>query len=553
MRARVETRTRGTTTLSNGCFSPTYPHICTFPYERASPYAPKTMPNGSPRTFSTSLPKPPPSGTKPIDPNGALSTTGHDEANLTGLPVTRNHRQDDRSEIERTWTALGRGGEEREFYRLIKSKSGRALPGPTADRVLNALSCLTARQGRVMQTSYSELASLAGLTRSGRSYDLIYRALDRLQDVMIETNSIWLHDREQYVREAKLYLIGAQAEVPEPGGEVEIRVAWTEEFYGMIQSWAKPIDIQSVNDLSTPIARRLYRLSELAFFHEGRFLEDLHILAHVQLGLSEHRTAPSRIKQSLKGSVKSLHENGLARVEYVSDDRLQSGNGIYVSPGPKMYDLNMEIDDPRYWAAQIAIRGVQNKRDNPVRRCRSLVERNPMPFVKKCVKGYDVRRRGEQDLTAAEGPGWLHSALKRDFKFDPYDPGDNEPHVRGGARGTPAHRTKEGALPANDYDPEPALQPDAASFCIRVHDHIYMQGDVDRAALERRADEMMDSEGGHHQWLPGGTEGQAREAVERRFLVAAYLEKHGVEALPEEVRQSAPDDLSQLGLSFSGE
>lgn len=409
-----------------------------------------------------------------------------------------------------------------------------------------------------MQTTYPELARLSGLSQNGKNYRQIYDAIDRLMDLMIETNSVWVEEKGTYVREATLYMIGAQSylgppfdnakevHLPKPGEidkDDEVRVAWTPEFYDLMQYWSKPVNVENLNKLSKPIARRLYRLADIGFFQQGHFLEDLYILGQVQLGLSDSRTSASKIKQSLRRSVESLEDKGLAKIMYVSDDSLRSGEGILVRPGPKTFDLEMDMKDPRYWATQLAIRGVQNRADDPVQQCRTLVDERPLPFVKECIRGYDIRRQGDRDMNTVEGPGWLYDALTEKFEFDPHSPSPNEPHISPAGSGEAVEQT----TPVSTlFEPGKKNSPE---FERRIHDYIYMDNDIKVGEIKDRAREIMSEDlgGGMGAWLARREETtEAQEVMEEPYIVAAYLEEYGFQSLPEHIRAVAPQDLSYL-------
>jgi len=274
-----------------------------------------------------------------------------DEVNLATVPFIRPAKSDRSSPVHIEWTAEGRDGETHDFFQTIYPGTGMKLPGPTAGRVILALlsaSKTSIVEDPLVETNYDEIGRLVRLQKSGTRNETIRTAIKRLQGLTVETNSFWTADLNTYTEESTIELFSGH-HLSRRVNETNIQVRWTEENISLMRAWSKPLNINYILNLYSLLARRLLQVSQMGIYQEGCLVEDLRILCHGYLGVSQSRKYPSELKRSLKGPIESLKRRQLVHVKVEEDDSMPSGHVVIARPEQQLLEIYEGVTDLQYW------------------------------------------------------------------------------------------------------------------------------------------------------------------------------------------------------------
>lgn len=214
-----------------------------------------------------------------------LVALGKDEMNLAEFPfavlskcaspekktieVVQEGRDENGRPVRQEWIATG------------SDKFG--LPVAADDEVYVALMKLLRDnhfRERTVRFTVAQLLRIMRSTTSKRDYERVAAALDRLTGVTLRSrNAFWDHARRRYVTEGfhlldsyRLATGGAVRELSE--------VTFSEFLFGSIQAgYVKNLDVEFYFSLSTPLARRFYRLLDKHRYRSHVYEVELHRLA----------------------------------------------------------------------------------------------------------------------------------------------------------------------------------------------------------------------------------------------------------------------------------
>ena len=330
------------------------------------------------RTLSKTLPSPGENTTWPQDAGVKLGKIARSEANLPTMPFIRPNNSTQDGPIEFEWTAIGRDEKPHDFYQTFTPGKNLSLPGPTADRVMRALLSMSPvstppnNSDLEIQTSLKRLTEICQLRKGGHTYDRIRRAIARLQGVTIETNAFWDYDDQRYMGDTTTELFSYH-HLYQKGPKAMVRAKWTPTIINLLNAWSKPVDLNHFFDLGTCLARKLYQISALGIYQHGEMVEDLKLLCHGQLGIDQNREHVSELKRSLSGPMEALRGENLIDITIEKDEEspsIKSDWLVRARPMERMLEVCEEIDDPQYWAFQLAGRGMMVSQDDSLDRCR---------------------------------------------------------------------------------------------------------------------------------------------------------------------------------------
>mgnify|MGYP006426530151 CR=1 FL=1 len=375
----------------------------------------------SERTFSTSLPNMGRSLSWAKQPDIYPGEIARSEVNLLSLPFTRPSPPAPGADVSYQWTAEDRKGNQRDFYRKFSPGEDMKLPGPTADRVMMALMSVPPTEkenGRFeVETCVGELAGLCGLGHGGSDNRRIRKALRRLKGLTITTNAFWHAGKEEYFGTSNLELFSSLRFTETGTSKKIIKVQWSSGIAEVMGTWTKPTALKPVLDIGSCIARKLYRTGALGIYQEGELVEDLEILAYGYLGMKKQDYA-SELKHALAAPAETLQKKELASVaveKAEEDPAFGSGWRVRVRPMSKMHQTRSGIQDPQYWACQLARRDVMDLKENPLKKCRELVDENGVDRVRSVLKEYDERTDGGGSSSdPVRHPGWIVDRLRHD-------------------------------------------------------------------------------------------------------------------------------------------
>lgn len=297
------------------------------------------------------------------------------ESNLPSTSFIRPRDSDKDEPVTFTWTAVGRDGRSHDFFQTFTPGRNLKLPGPTAGRVMRALLSMhpdESNQDFEIRTSIKRLVEICNLKSGGETHDRIRQAFRRLQGVTIKTNAFWDYESQEYM-DASCIELFAHHHFSTKGSKKMVRVQWTPTVMDLLSTWTKPVDLDHLFQLDTCLARKLYQVSALNIYQQGEMVEDLRLLCHGQLGISQDRKRPSELKCSLRGPIEALREKNLIEITIEKDPEspsIKSDWLVRARPMKRMLEPNENIDDPQYWAFQLAGRGMTDSEDDLLDECR---------------------------------------------------------------------------------------------------------------------------------------------------------------------------------------
>lgn len=373
------------------------------------------------RTFSKTLPSQNPSSAHQSEVE--TGKFAQDEANLTTMPFVRPNPNNREGPVEFEWTAVGRDGQSHDFFQVFKPGRNASLPGPTAGRIMRALLSISSTplsQNRRVKTRLDQLAGVCRLSKSGGTYERIRRAFARLQGLTIESNAFWDYANQKYTGARRIELFSSH-HFDTSSSKTVVEFRWTPAVADLVTTWARPLNLNHLFQLDSCIARKLYQVSSLGVYQEGEMVEDLKLLCHGHLGISQDRKYPSELKRSLKKPVTELREKNLIDLTIQEDTgspSIKSGWLVRAQPMEGMQEVCEEIEDPQYWACHLAGRGMMDLKDAPLAECRKWVDKKGVHRVREVIGEYDERCSGESAKTPIRHAGWIHDVLKRDIDLE---------------------------------------------------------------------------------------------------------------------------------------
>jgi plasmid replication initiation protein len=239
----------------------------------------------------------------------------------TGIHTYENElRTKDGNVLHQVWT--------------VRAAHGRGLPGRFDQDVYVALLQMIDKKGlptdRWLSFSLYELVELMGRGHSGRDYKQVRESLLRLATTSIESDNAFYHrGRKTYVQEAFSLLKEVRlAEYEEVGGgrTDRNRVHLSELFVESYRSgYLKNIDVRFYWSLSSPVAKRLYRLIDKK--RNGRRAWEVELFSlRDRIPLSDYKYT-SKIKEKLAPAHKELIEKRfLEDVSYRKSDGAEFAN-----------------------------------------------------------------------------------------------------------------------------------------------------------------------------------------------------------------------------------
>ncbi len=349
---------------------------------------------------------------------------GRDEMNLVELPLSSiaNRFLDGRKTavfVDEYWDReLGR----RATRELAVSGSDRyGLPTARDEDVLLAcvqLSSMRNFSERDVHFSRYELLRLLRWPDEGKYYRRLSVSLRRWKGVTIYSNrAFYDHARKSWVNRDfgifdNLYIY--ERETSE-GSQTPAssRFRWNEVLFESFQAgYLKKLDWDLYCRLTSPVAKRLYRLLDKRFYHADQVTLDLHQLAFRKIRMSD-RYNTAQIKRALASGIQELEtlwelrplpthrrfvKRGRGQWEVIFQRRqAPATRSALAKADAKLMDLTAELSRREIGPATAA----------------ELVELHPAESVRTMVALFDwYASRGEQ-----KGPGFLVDSIRNPAKY----------------------------------------------------------------------------------------------------------------------------------------
>ncbi|MCH8802359.1 MAG: replication initiator protein A, partial [Chloroflexi bacterium] len=188
------------------------------------------------------------------------------------------------------------------------------LPTPTDEAVFVALLNLALADGELdprhrVEFVPNQLIELMHWSNDGRSWKRLKDSILRLYTLRINYKYAWFdHQQGELVTDLNFALLPDTSYTQPTSGKDKIArtKAWVMfggTFCDRINKGAlKPLDLGIYFSLDSPVARRMYRVTDRYFPHAPTIERDLRVFAHGHIGLSPHYTV-GQIKQKLSPAI----------------------------------------------------------------------------------------------------------------------------------------------------------------------------------------------------------------------------------------------------------
>lgn len=197
---------------------------------------------------------------------GSFSASGKDEMNLAEFPFAVLAKRVAAGQKTIEIIQEGRDAAGRPVWQewLVTGSDYFGLPVATDDDTYVALMKLLRDaqfRDRTVRFTVSQLLRTMRSSTGKRDYERVAASLDRLTGVLLRSkNAFWDHTRRTYVTEA-FHLLDSYRLATGGSGRELSEVTFSQFLFGSIQAgYVKNLDIDFYFSLSTPLARRLYRL-----------------------------------------------------------------------------------------------------------------------------------------------------------------------------------------------------------------------------------------------------------------------------------------------------
>jgi hypothetical protein len=349
---------------------------------------------------------------------------GRDEMNLVELPLSSiaDRFLDGKKTVVFTDEIFDRDIGQRVKRELAISGSDRyGLPTARDEDVLLACVQLASRQefrSREVRFSRYKLLKILRWPDEGKYYQRLATSLRRWKGVTIYSNrAFYDHGQKSWVNRDfgvldNLYIYEREAAVGSVGHESSW-LLWNEVLFASFQAgYLKRLDWDLYCRLTSPVAKRLYRLLDKRFYYGNEVVLDLHQLAVRKIRLSDgYNTA--QIKRALLAGIREL--------EALWDLRPLPVERRFVKRARGQWEVVFERRRERPTKAKLAreesqsndlIMGLTRREIGPAMAA-ELVEKHPAEIIHKMVALFDWYAASGQ----TKGPGFLVDSIRNPEKY----------------------------------------------------------------------------------------------------------------------------------------
>lgn len=261
-------------------------------------------------------------------PADTTEKRGRDELNLAEFPLASlsDRVPDGQKTLEFSDTIWDQGQRVRVPRKLTISASNKfGLPTAQDDEVILALIQLTAAEGfqsRTVQFTRYQIIKQLGWKDHSRSYQRLELSLKRWLGVTLYYDRAWWSRDEQCWVNKSFHILSdlelldresRDRRVKSGGGKRDAgrsAFTWNEVVFRSFQAGnVKQIDMRVYREISSPIAKRMYRFLDKRFYHRANLSFDLRTFACEHVGLSKNYHTGG-IKRKLKRAIEELEQIG---------------------------------------------------------------------------------------------------------------------------------------------------------------------------------------------------------------------------------------------------
>lgn len=244
---------------------------------------------------------------------------GRDELNLAEFPLAAlsDRIPEGKKSLvfeDRIWDKGAKQWVDRKL--TITGSEEKGLPTFKDDEVLTAMIQCSAANGFTSKTvpyRQADIVRYLGWRDEGWSYRRVKEALERWVSVTLEYKNAWWNQDEKLWMDERFHIISNLTTVSKDDGTKQNAFVWNDIIWKSLQQgYVKSLDLNALQSLHRPTAKRLYRLLDKRFYKDPVQKFDLAKLGYGKLGLSR-AGGVSKLKQKLAEPIKELEELGFLK------------------------------------------------------------------------------------------------------------------------------------------------------------------------------------------------------------------------------------------------
>lgn len=355
---------------------------------------------------------------------------GKDEMNLAEFPIaTITNRVDPDMKTliytDETFDAANRIMVKRQLTITASDRYG--LPTATDDEVILGLVQLTRMQGFLsneLAFSRYQLVQVLGWQPTTKNYRRLEDALNRWIGVTLYYEKAWRDKSTNEWVNANFHILDnvriykKDDPLDQNGNQGKCYIKWNDHIFKNFQAGnLKSLDFGIYRNLTTPIAKRIFRFLDKRFKLKAHQTFDLEIFAFEKIGISKSYSDTAQLKRRMAPAIKELED--LKFIEPMSaDERYQKKTAKKWTIRFTKYSgevvLPMDIPSETAVERRLTDLGVSSKQ------AAILASTYPENFLMEKMDIVEYLRKAKGGVASLDNPaGFLVKSIKEDWKSPP--------------------------------------------------------------------------------------------------------------------------------------
>ncbi|MDB6136911.1 MAG: Replication initiator protein [Verrucomicrobiales bacterium] len=360
-----------------------------------------------------------------------LLIDGKDELNLAEFPLSSISDRldpDQKTMVFEDRIYDERRGEVITRKLTITASDQYGLPTALDDEVMLALVQVSKLQkftGRKMSFSRSQIIAMLGWGDSGRSYERLETALNRWVGVTLYYEKAWWDKANKCWRDEKFHILDNVSIISRDSKngtspQLELPLCfftWNDVIWRSFDAGnLKSIDFSFFVELSSAIAKRLYRFLDKRFFLRGEWKFEIKELCFEHIGLSRNYDV-SNLKRKLKPALDELEAKGFIVPLPTSERFRRTAQGIWHIFFHKARQNTPDALREAGAASPLVL--ALKERGVALEAAESLVSQYPADLIAQQMMSFDFLMAQKDRKIIRNPAGYLVSAIRAEYAKPP--------------------------------------------------------------------------------------------------------------------------------------